>query len=475
MLKFHPLYTPSGTKKFAHWYLESGFISPAEFPALSRGKGRILNFPLKREWLGQKITTDRPGAYGAANRSREAKFTHTVRGPHLEMGQGCSNPSRYGLHHAIRDKRLDRVRSLLERQPGCVEETEEDGYTPLHRAAMLGQRQTVEVLLENGADMTARAPGSDSTALHIAVGRGYDDVVRALVRHKADLEASAAMGYKPLHMAAEKGYSDIVVILRTAGAKLTAETYLGLTAQDVAKKKLEDLLLEMRKRADSSQGTAAMPLDELAGTIDMLYSLIEYGDLPKGEQGKKLVKDLVKFNTVLDLLGPHDEGPRLAMEDTLIQMCQVLEKRTKRIGSGKVRRQLSYSIDQVEKFENDARKMKSSLEASQLWRKKWMKSDELLREEAANEASTPKHETSEARRPDISQSHAHTQETKLDAKPTPSLWVTTGASMKVSANPSQLQKPLEEEREIADMKKGSNRTCEPATFNSRLLGKVGSK
>lgn len=62
------------------------------------------------------------------------------------------------------------------------------GDTPLHIAALRGDIQAVNLLLDAGADINAR--GEDGfTALHYAVELCHPDVVRLLLERGADKEA----------------------------------------------------------------------------------------------------------------------------------------------------------------------------------------------------------------------------------------------------------------------------------------------
>ena len=60
---------------------------------------------------------------------------------------------------------------------------DENGETPLHRAASLGRAEVVTVLSEAGAAMEAQAVG-DATALHLAAALGGAEAVTALLPPK---------------------------------------------------------------------------------------------------------------------------------------------------------------------------------------------------------------------------------------------------------------------------------------------------
>ncbi|MBE7504257.1 MAG: acyltransferase family protein [Verrucomicrobiales bacterium] len=74
------------------------------------------------------------------------------------------------------------------------------GSPPLVVAAFLGRFEAARVLIEHGADLSARARDG-ATALHAAAFLGRAEVVRLLVQHGADLEARNQRGETPADVA----------------------------------------------------------------------------------------------------------------------------------------------------------------------------------------------------------------------------------------------------------------------------------
>jgi len=60
------------------------------------------------------------------------------------------------LLKAIQEGNLELVRSLIDADATLVKQLEESGGTPLHFAALGGQRDIVQLLCERGADINAR-------------------------------------------------------------------------------------------------------------------------------------------------------------------------------------------------------------------------------------------------------------------------------------------------------------------------------
>ena len=105
------------------------------------------------------------------------------------------------------------------------------GCTSLQSAVSGKHDRLALFLIQNGARVQTRAGvytdgASDITPLHRAVGR--TNVMAALIRSGADINATTSDGETPLHWAATDADFDSVQLLLKAGAKLTPDT-LGRT------------------------------------------------------------------------------------------------------------------------------------------------------------------------------------------------------------------------------------------------------
>ena len=89
-----------------------------------------------------------------------------------------------------------------------VNDTNEDGYTPMHLAAIYGELECVRLLLQNNANK--EAPDNDGkTPLHWAAHEGKVECVAALLEAGAMKNASNKGGSRPLHFAAFNGEEGI--------------------------------------------------------------------------------------------------------------------------------------------------------------------------------------------------------------------------------------------------------------------------
>src|SRR5262245_4354182 len=100
---------------------------------------------------------------------------------------------------------------------------------PLIEAAENGDRVAVSRLLDEGADVDARAVDG-TTALHWAVRADRLDAVRLLLESGADEAAADRYGVTPLYLAAENGNAAVIAALLDAGADVKGVAPIGETA-----------------------------------------------------------------------------------------------------------------------------------------------------------------------------------------------------------------------------------------------------
>jgi pectate lyase len=119
---------------------------------------------------------------------------------------------------AISDVSL--VKSLIEQGVNVDFIEGADNQTALHRAAMSGHKDVVELLLANGADIDA-GESSCKTPLHYAVEKGYNEIAELLIAKGADVNAKNNSGQTPLDIALSRNRIGIVKLLAEAGADVS--------------------------------------------------------------------------------------------------------------------------------------------------------------------------------------------------------------------------------------------------------------
>jgi ankyrin repeat protein len=121
------------------------------------------------------------------------------------------------------------VGSLLEKGADAnvrveLSEPAEDVITGLMGAAMHGDVQVVQALLDNGADCNVQGGEFGRTALLLAATTGSEETVRLLLEKGADVNARDHLGNSSLEWARRRGDTSIVKLLAKAGAKEPARS-----------------------------------------------------------------------------------------------------------------------------------------------------------------------------------------------------------------------------------------------------------
>jgi hypothetical protein len=108
---------------------------------------------------------------------------------------------------------------------------DDDGWTPLHYAALKGHKNVVELLLTNNAEINPKT-NDGLTPLHCAASGGWDgnkEVAELLLANKAEVNAKDNNGLTPLHCAAGGGHKDVVDVLLANKAEVNAKDNNGNT------------------------------------------------------------------------------------------------------------------------------------------------------------------------------------------------------------------------------------------------------
>jgi ankyrin repeat protein len=116
------------------------------------------------------------------------------------------------LHMAAYNGHREVVQLLLENE-ATIDCRDNEGKTPLIHACTGPFAPTVEVLCAAGADVNARESTEAFTPLMMGAGLGEIEVVRVLLRHKADKSLRDDDGDSAIQHAKNSGHADIVELL----------------------------------------------------------------------------------------------------------------------------------------------------------------------------------------------------------------------------------------------------------------------
>jgi hypothetical protein len=229
------------TKRSGIWPIH--FFPPDDEPAMKfnqslvnylvenfSGRGRGFGAPWDRKWLG---STD----------------------IHFQSSGFVQRSDFPDLHMAASAGRADLVRSILE-EGGVADELDYERRRPLHHAIQHCSSETVEVLLEFGANASL-PDGAGISPIQEAVKFGLDKAgIRSLVEHGASVESSDKFGCSALSRAVMYNNFVAAQLLLQLGADRSTADQSGRIPLDYARgnRRFERLLRldEKKERGGSS-------------------------------------------------------------------------------------------------------------------------------------------------------------------------------------------------------------------------------
>ncbi|XP_037094837.1 ankyrin repeat and KH domain-containing protein 1-like [Pollicipes pollicipes] len=171
----------------------------------SADSSRVLADPEVLRKLTSSVSSALDEAAAALTRMRSDSATDTT-----------SQPS---LVDACQHGNVPVVRRLLD-EGSSVNETTEKGESLLALACHSGYYELAQVLLAMRANVEDRGMKGDCTPLMEAATAGHVEVVRLLIKHKADVNAQSSSGNTPLMYACSGGHVEVVRALLQAGANI---------------------------------------------------------------------------------------------------------------------------------------------------------------------------------------------------------------------------------------------------------------
>ncbi len=146
---------------------------------------------------------------------------------HLAAGMDVNGRDNWGrtvLHKASGWQGQREIVELLISNGADVNAKRSDGAIPLHYAVYYDRMENVEILLSKGADLNAKdGDQKGATPLHEAAWRSREEIVDLLISKGADVNDKDNEGQTPLDLAVQHKRTDNIDLLRKHSGKTGAE------------------------------------------------------------------------------------------------------------------------------------------------------------------------------------------------------------------------------------------------------------
>ncbi|TNF65785.1 MAG: ankyrin repeat domain-containing protein [Gammaproteobacteria bacterium] len=178
----------------------------------------------------------------------------------------------------------DIIRWMIEKKAD-VNKKNEFGLAPIHIAAKNGHKETLKILLQNGAHLYAKDNQGKTVFDYLldAVFNDHAKVVELLLESGVDPNQRDKHGDTPLHYAASSGHIDIIELLLENGARINEQNNSGwsplyLAAKNNQAEAIRVLLENETNLVKDNLGWTAVHVAANEGHIEALTALLEEFD-----------------------------------------------------------------------------------------------------------------------------------------------------------------------------------------------------
>ena len=219
---------------------------------------------------------------------------------------------------ALRAGDFDEVRRLTNEKPQLLEETDEEGNTPLHIAIKNNREEVIELLLAQGVDIH-KHNNTGSTPLHLAVKESDLQTVRMLLSQGADMHIPDDQGFFPIHIAVENRNVDMIKLLMEYGESLSSDSdgiqpiHVAIQSKNEGYSEFIKFLLNNGADINAKNHSGETPLHMAVktGSMERIDFLLDNGADIRAKDNRK--------NTPLHHLMNSDNEDKLWILDLFIQ------------------------------------------------------------------------------------------------------------------------------------------------------------
>lgn len=139
------------------------------------------------------------------------------------------------IHECCAAGLAQQAQRMVEQKPDIINELSTHGFFPLGIATHFGHEDIVRILLRHHANPNASSQnGYHVFPLHSALSNGQNNIAKMLIEAGATVNVLQSSNISPLHLAAQQGNIDMIIVLLENGADIAVQNDLGQTASDIA-------------------------------------------------------------------------------------------------------------------------------------------------------------------------------------------------------------------------------------------------
>ena len=180
------------------------------------------------------------------------------------------------IHELILHNATTNALQLLEKNPALLEERDATNCTPLHYAAQFARINVVKWLIKHKANINAMAY-DDFTPMHLTKD---GEIARLLIHAGANLKLKDTWGRTPLQRAALLGHKDVVQEILDSDFPLDLTSALILGKRDEAKKTIRkhpEMVKVVEPDADLWGNTSPLGIAAGNGDTEIVELLLKAG------------------------------------------------------------------------------------------------------------------------------------------------------------------------------------------------------
>jgi len=180
----------------------------------------------------------------------------------------------------------DIIDTLSQKDPSCLEQTDQEGNSLVHIAVLAGHQETVRNLVQRISDHRHLFNKKGQTPIAIAVEKGDLNTLQVLIDEKVEINATASLDGICLHIACRTGNLDVVDLLLKNDSATRVFNLQGLTPLQVAIQhghhaivecllQVKDLDVNMKMRSENVK--SALHTAAAYGDVKMMELLLKAG------------------------------------------------------------------------------------------------------------------------------------------------------------------------------------------------------